>query len=232
MNKKSLLLFIFALLGVSIYLFIKNLTYRQDIVELTEDLAVITESVSKIVDKKYEEYKEIDTWNSRDRIDSIYLQGNELLKNIESNDITKRYFDFYTTFRAQLLDMPVCRNRLCLETQIKLQQLFGIDYELTLEYQSHFQFQKITVYAFSHDYIRKGEPLKFVISYSPFLESKTPVVVTIGNDTLVKRGPYYILKDTQNIKNKEDVQLKITMQSWGKKREFEPFINWGFLDCR
>jgi hypothetical protein len=229
MNRKLPLFILISLLVLMIiYLFTKNSAYKRNIAILTNDIVIITENISKIVDKKYDEYKTIDSFNERYRIDSIYLQGNELLENVESKYFKERYIDFFTQFNLEFLNMPICENRLCIATQIKMQQLYSIDYELTMQYQSHFELRAIGVYANSTDFIKKGEPLKLLISYYPAIESKYPIV-TIGNDTLVHQRPYYILKNTQNIKHKKDIELKVTMQSWNREMEILPVINWNKL---
>jgi len=228
MNKKSFYYLLFFLLAMIICLFVRNSTLKKSVAILTKDITLLTENISMLVDRKYEESKKIDIVNFRYRIDSIYVHGNELCENLESKNFAEKHSIFYTKFGDELLKTSICKNKLCVKTQIKIQQLFVIDDELSMEYQSHFDSRIISVYANSRDAINNGKPLKLIVSYSSLLERHGQYpIITIGNDTLKKHPPYYILENTQNIKHEKNIDIKITTQSWGSERVFFPIINWG-----
>lgn len=103
------------------------------------DLVELNYILDSIIIQQYQEFKKIDGSAIRFRIDSVYLIGNELIKNIGDDDFENKYVKFCHEYGLGKFGSNLNHNKEYLKAKIKLMQLNYVNQDIQSFYQSHFQ---------------------------------------------------------------------------------------------
>lgn len=179
------------------------------------DLVELNYILDSIIIQQYKEFKKIDGSAIQFRIDSVYLIGNELIKNIGDDDFEKKYIKFCHEYGRGKFGSDLNQNKEYLKAKIKLMQLNYINQDIQNFYQSHFQVDLLGLQPLNKKIKKDSQEKIRLIPYFFTSEIDSPPIVIIDGDTLKYDGLYYEYNYTQSKIGSYKIEPDILIKRWG-----------------
>ena len=166
----------------------------------------------------FEQYNEIKTINSsmvRDRIDSIYLEGNRIIEGIEKEKNQEKYLNFCNEYGDGKFEIIKWNNKELLKTKMKVIQLYSLNKEIKYFYQSHFQVDLLGIIPLKRDvYKNKHEVIEIIPRYISSIEFEDPPIIIIDSDTLEYTGNSYLFNCFFKESGKHIIKSEVIVKRW------------------
>ncbi|MDD3280926.1 MAG: hypothetical protein PHC83_05070 [Bacteroidales bacterium] len=179
------------------------------------DLVELNYILDSIIIQQYNEFKTIEGSSIRFRIDSVYLIGNELIKNIGDDDFEKRYVKFCHEYGEGKFGSDLNHNKEYLKAKIKLMQLNYINQDIQCFYQSHFQVDLLGLQPLNKKIKKDSKEKIQLIPHFLTSEIESPPIVIIDGDTLKYDGLYYEYNYNQSKIGLDTIKPDIIIKRWG-----------------
>jgi len=210
MNNKKKLIYSIVLYFISAC----SIKYQNEEIKLNKDLEFL-------IEQQYKECKKIEGLKEREYIDSIYIVGNLLLKNIGTEDYFQKYYDYHAQYGGDKFQLGNWENCNDVKTTIQIIQLYALNDEIQSFYQSHFQVDLVGLYPNNRLIkVNKKETIELVPHYIS-AEIKEPPIVTIGMDTLKFNGISYEYEILEKDTGTKFFDAEIFVERWGKIRGYK-----------
>jgi phosphopantetheine adenylyltransferase len=208
---------------ISIFLVLTNIFTAKKNLSQTKDLKQTVSVLDSLVQKYYLLAKKNDIYGIRDRVDSIYNDGNKLLENYNNSSFEEFCVDFLNEYGKKNIIMNKRNNYNYTAIQTKLIQMQYLIDVIQYEYESFFQVDLISADAVN-SVVKQNETgrLKLFIIHDFYLnfEKQPPYKVVIDGDTLCYNRPYYYYDYFGEEKGEYFINADIIGEKWGMTRNY------------
>jgi len=194
----------------------KNISHIKD----TEQTLLILDS---IIQNYHTIAKDLDIYDFRYRIDSVYTDGNTLLKNYNNPKFKELYANFLNEYGRYIVVGNKRDTYNYTAIQTKLMQIQYIFNTIKWEHESYFQVDAISVRAANPAVnYNKTNQLKLFIYYKFLHDHKEKLypLVEIDGDTLFYDYPFYYYNYFGEEKGEHLIEANISVNRWGKIHSF------------
>lgn len=180
-----------------------------------EELSQLNESLDLIINELYNESKTLEGIEIRGFIiDSVYLQGNQIVQNIEKDNFKEKYMDFCNKYGNSKFEILEWNNKEYLKMQIKMIQVYSLNKEIQYFFQSHFQVDLLGYIPTKKEIQKnKGETIEIIPHYCSSELRDHPIVI-IDTDTLEYTGNSYLFKCSFKESGEHLIETETIIKRW------------------
>lgn len=184
--------------GLILFLFVSCNHNSQE-----KELYYLNAVLDSIITEQYNSFKtmNLDAYSSY-RTDSIYLQGNRIIRDIDKENFQEKYTQFNNEYGDKRFKGEKWDDKELLKAKMRIIQLYSLNRDIQSFYQSHFQVDMIGFVPKQKEIQKnKHEVVEIIPAYISSEIKNNPLVI-IGSDTLENTSSTYLFKCF--LKNKEN----------------------------
>lgn len=171
-----------------------------------------------VINRQYEDYYKVKSLSAD--LDSIYLNGNELIDHIGDPMYRNRYMKFWEKYTDIAPNPKEWKKDEALKTRIRITQLNAINQLILNFHRSHFQVDLLGIAALNKDFQAYKSGKVDLLPY--YKASHSHPLIIVDTDTLKYNGQVYEYEWKGKDTGTYFIATEIIMERWGGLRNYNP----------